>query len=274
MKYTKIPSTAFQQIQLNAGILVDSFNPSTGVIGNLIGATSGGVNFTDTPEFKDFGEDIDNCPKNTKELKKINSREVKMAGSFVTVSASLAKTLAGAADIDSQDATHIIPRDEILSTDFETIWWIGDYSDKNTGSNAGFVAIKLINALNTSGFQLQSTDKDKAKFAFEFTGHYSMDAQDTVPYEIFVKQGTSGAEVPSIELNNHYIAIAAEGSETLTATVKNSSASVVWSAATSVVTVSGGVVTAGSSAGNTIVTATITDNGVSYSDTCTVVVTA
>ena len=58
MKYTQIPATSFQNIQLNAGILVDNFNPATGVIGNIIGATSGGVNFTDSVEYIDFGDDI------------------------------------------------------------------------------------------------------------------------------------------------------------------------------------------------------------------------
>ena len=196
MEYTKIPTNTFEQIQLNAGILVDDFTPSTGVIGNLIGATTGGINFTDTPEFVDFGEDIDNCPKNTLELKKIDSREVKMSGNFVTVTASTAKLLAGAADAASNDATKIVPRDTLNSTDFDDIWWIGDYSDVNetaSGQTAGYVAIKLINALNTSGFQIQSTDKGKGQFAFEFTGHYSITDMDTVPYEIYVKAGAEGA---------------------------------------------------------------------------------
>lgn len=189
MKFTQIPTTAFEQIQLNAGILVDGFTPSTGVIGNLLGATTGGVNFTDTVEYSDFGEDIDNCPKNMLELKKLDSHEVKMAGTFVTLSSATAKTLAGAADVDEDDNTHIIPRNDLTKNDFKSLWWVGDYSDVNTGANAGFVAIHMINALNTAGFQIQSTDKGKGQFAFEFTGHYSMDAQDTVPYEIFIKQG-------------------------------------------------------------------------------------
>lgn len=189
MKYTQIPSTAFKNIQLNAGILVDAFTPSTGVIGNLLGATSGGVNFTDTVEYKDFGEDIDNCPKNMLELKKLDKHEVKMTGTFVTINAATAKWLAGAADVDDIDSTHIIPRNDILASDFKDIWWIGDYSDGNTGDNAGFVAIRMMNALNTGGFQIQTTDKEKGKFAFEFMGHYSMEAQDTVPYEIYVRQG-------------------------------------------------------------------------------------
>lgn len=271
MKYTQIPATSFQNIQLNAGILVDSFNPATGVIGNIIGATSGGVNFTDNVEYTDFGEDIDNCPKNTMELKKLDSHEVSMSGTFVTLSAATAKMLAGAADVDGSDATHIIPRNDILTSDFKTIWWIGDYSDVNTGDNAGFVAIKMLNALNTGGFQIQSTDKGKGQFAFEFTGHYSMNAQSTVPYEIYVKQG-SGSSSPFIYLNTHSIELA--DGETFTFSVEKNpaNASVTWNSSDSTkASVSSGVVTA-EAAGSAIITASITVDGVTYNDTCTVVV--
>ena len=66
MKFTKIPSDAFQKLQINAGILTTDFTPATGTIGEAgqIGATTGGVNFTAKPTYSDFGEDIDNCPKN------------------------------------------------------------------------------------------------------------------------------------------------------------------------------------------------------------------
>lgn len=194
MKYTQIPSDTFEQLQLNAGILVDEFTPATGTIGNLLGATTGGVSFADSVEYTDFGEDIDNCPKNMMELKKLDSHEVTLSGTFVTVTAATAKMLAGAADIDGSDATHIVPRNDLLASDFSTLWWVGDYSDVNTGNNAGFIAIKMTNALNTGGFQIQSADKEKGQFEFEFTGHYSINAQDTVPYEIYVCGGTdSGA---------------------------------------------------------------------------------
>ena len=48
MQYTKIPATTFENLQMNAGILVDDFTPDTATIGNLIGATTGGINFTDS----------------------------------------------------------------------------------------------------------------------------------------------------------------------------------------------------------------------------------
>lgn len=188
MKYTQIPNDTFSHLQLNAGILVKTFDPTTGEATNLIGATTGGVNFTDAVEYTDFGDDIDNCPKNMKELKVLDSHEVTMSGTFVSVSSATAKLLAAAADVSGNKIT---PRNDIVDADFEDIWWVGDYSDTNTGTNAGFIAIRLINALNTGGFQIQTTDRGKGQFAFEFTGHYSMNAQDTVPYELYVKEGTT-----------------------------------------------------------------------------------
>ena len=195
MKFTKIPSDAFQKLQINAGILTTDFTPSTGEIGaaGQIGATTGGVSFAATPTYSDYGEDIDNCPKNMMELKKLESWEATISGTFVNADTAIAKMLVGAADIGTPDTTKITPRNDVLESDFETIWLVGDYSDKNGENNGGFIAIKLINALSTGGFQIQTADKAKGQFAFTFTGHYSMDAQDTPPFEIYIKAGTAEA---------------------------------------------------------------------------------
>lgn len=273
MKYTKIPADTFKQIQLNAGILVDAFDPATEEIGNIIGATTGGNNFKVDNEYTDYGEDIDNCPKNTKELKKLNTIDAKLTGTFVTVTAGLAKRLVAAGDIDANDAGHIIPRRDLKSEDFKTIWWIGDYSDVNDGSNAGFVAIKLMNALSTGGFEIQSTDKGKGQFAFEFTGHFSMAAQDTVPYEIYIRDG-GGAMSPSVLLDRHSASIVDGDTITLVPTVNPSGATVSWTSSnTTYATVAAGVVTA-EAEGTAIITASITVDGITYTDTCTIVVEA
>lgn len=190
MKFTKIPEETFKQIQLNAGVLLDAFTPSTGVVGNIIGATSGGITFDSTPTFSDYGEDIDNCPKNMKELKKLESWEAKLSGTFVTITSAAIKRTVGAADVDADDATHVIPRNDVLAADFVDLWWVGDYSDLNGEQNGGFCAIHLMNSLSTGGFKIKANDKAKGNFDFEFTGHYSMDAQTTVPFEIYIKTGT------------------------------------------------------------------------------------
>lgn len=195
MKFTKIPADTFKTLQLNAGVLATTFTPATGTLDKeaQIGATSGGINFTATPTYSDFGEDIDNCPKNTKELKRLDEWEVTMSGTFVAADTAIAKLLIGAADIDKTDATKVTPRNDLADADFGDIWFIGDYSDKNGETNGGFIAIKLINALSTGGFQLQTSDKAKGQFSFTFTGHYSIDAQGTVPFEVYIKAGTAEA---------------------------------------------------------------------------------
>lgn len=187
-KFTKIPQNTFQTIQINAGVILSTFDTTTPTVvdTNILGATTGGVNFTATPSYLDYGEDIDNCPKNTKELKRLDDWDIKLTGNFVTVSAALAKRLAAAADLAGEK---ISPRRDLDQNDFQDIWLVGDYSDKNGATKGGYVAIHMMDTLSTGGFQLQTSDKAKGQFAFEFTAHFSMDAQDTVPFEIYVHAG-------------------------------------------------------------------------------------
>lgn len=198
-KFTQIPTNTFKKLQLNAGILTTDFDPATGELtaSNIIGATSGGVSFEATPSFSDFGEDIDNCPKNTKELKRLDSWEAKMSGSFVTMDTTAAVSVIGAAAVASGDQTKVVPRNSVDAEDFKDIWWVGDYSDVNedgsSSGKAGFIAVKLINALSTGGFKIQSGDKAKGTFEFEYTGHYSIENTDIVPFELYIKAGSAGA---------------------------------------------------------------------------------
>lgn len=194
MKFTKIPEDTFKKLQLNAGMLATDFNPTSGELEeqDIVGATSGGVSFTATPSFSDFGEDIDNCPANMMELKVLDTWEVTMSGSLVTMDTKAAKLLIGAADVSGNKVT---PRGDLLTTDFGDLWLIGDYSDVNedgsSAGKAGFLAVHMLNSLSTGGFAIQSNDAGKGTFDFEFTGHYSMSAQDTVPFELYIQSGTA-----------------------------------------------------------------------------------
>lgn len=190
-RFTKIPETTFQEIQLNAGVLLNSFNPESvpdeeAMLATILGATSGGVSFTAVPSFIDFGEDIDNCPKNTKELKQLDTWDVKMSGTYVTVNAANVANLLAAADVSESKIT---PRDSLKDDDFKDVWWVGDYSNKNDETNGGMIAIHMMNSLSTAGFSLKSGDKVKGQFAFEYTAHYSIADQGTVPFEVYVKAG-------------------------------------------------------------------------------------
>lgn len=198
-KFTQIPTDTFKKLQLGAGLLTTEFDPATGEVdkANIVGATSGGVSFEATPSFTDFGEDIDNCPKNTKELKVLDTWEAKMSGTLVTIDTKAAASVVGTATVAAEDQTKVVPRNSVDAKDFKDIWWVGDYSDINddgaSAGKAGFIAIKLINALSTGGFKIQSGDKAKGTFEFEYTGHYSLENIDTVPFELYIKAGSADA---------------------------------------------------------------------------------
>lgn len=192
MKFTQVASDAFQKLQLNAGIILTDFSPATATVdkSKILAATSGGVSFATNPEYIDFGEDIDNVPPNTKQLKRLQSVNPVMSGTLKTVDTNTAKMLMAAADVANGKVT---PRSILVDDDFvDDLWWVGDYSDKNGNTNGGYLAIHMMNVLSTGGFQLQSNDDGgKGDFEFELTAHYDLEDIDNVPYEVYVKTGTN-----------------------------------------------------------------------------------
>ena len=194
MQFSKVPATTWQTIQINAGMLVDEFTPSSGVIGNILGATNGGIKFNPNPTYDDFGSDVDNVPPNTWQLKRVKSYDPSLSSRFATMTAALAAVLSGAGAFATGDSTHFIPGHKLTENDFDDVWFIGDYSDKNEGAaNAGYVAIHIINALNTAGFQIQTQKDGKGYFDVDFHGHYDLTNPDTAPFEFYIKAGTTPA---------------------------------------------------------------------------------
>lgn len=204
MKYTRVPENTRKSLQMNAGVIVNGFNPETGEIEKfvgvtgkdeeILGATSGGFNFTATPQMNDFFDDIDNMPGKTKQGQVLSYWDVTASGTFVSATINLVKRLMGAADIAEGDIK-VVPRADILDEDFQDLWWIGDYSDENTGEDAGFMAVHMMNTLSTGGFQIQSGKDAKGQFAFTFSAYYDLEDITKVPFEIYVKTGGSDDEV-------------------------------------------------------------------------------
>lgn len=196
MKFTQIAADAFQNLQLNAGMILTEFNPSnpgtaSAIKANALVATSGGATFASNPTYIDFGEDIDNVPANTMQLKRIDSYDPHISGTGKTANSDALEAFLGAfTETTTSGVTKYLPSNMLATTDFTDIWWVGDYSDKNGDKNGGFLAIHMENALSTGGFSLKSDNKKKGQMDFELTAHYSMDAPDKVPYEVYVKAGT------------------------------------------------------------------------------------
>lgn len=199
MRYTQVPLSTFDNMQINAGIICADFNPTMGSYKreDIIGATTGGNNFVSNPQFVDFGEDVDNVPPNTYQLKRITSYNPVLSGTFVTATKSLAERLIGAAKseymgtgMQDTDTVKITPLTALKDTFFKSIWLVGDYSAEN-GEKGGFCAIHIKNSLSTGGFQWQTTKDGKGQFAYEFTGHYDIENVDDAPFELYIKEGES-----------------------------------------------------------------------------------
>lgn len=180
--YTQLPSNAFTELQMNSGIICSSFTPATGAYSDIIGSTTGGIKITAVPTYEDTGADVDNCPNNTMEAKKLTSWECKIGGTYLSTNASMLKALIGAAE---ESSGHISLNSVLTTADFQTLWFVGDYGA------AGFLAVKLSNALNTSGLDL-TTSKDKmGQIAFEYMGHYSMATPTVVPLDIYIEDAVT-----------------------------------------------------------------------------------
>ena len=181
-KFTVIPQSTFEEMQMDAGVLLKTFTPATPTVPddeNIICATTGGISVSCVPTYSDLGEDVDNCPNNTKELKHLDGWECMMSFTALGTSPAAIKLALGAADIDSSDQTKITPRKDLAQTDFSDIWWVGDRAD------GGGVAVCLKNALSTSGFSLQTTKNGKGQISVELTGHVSISAQAVMPMEFY-----------------------------------------------------------------------------------------
>lgn len=184
-RFAKVAQSTFDEFQVDAGVLLNSFDPESPelVDENIICATTGGINPTCVPTFSDYAEDVDNAPNGMKEFMHLDGWETTLGFTALNTTPEVIRMALGAADIDVASGK-ITPRRSLEDTDFADVWWVGDRSD------GGLVAIRLINALSTSGFSLQTTKNGKGQIAVTLAGHVSINEQGVVPMEFYVQEGT------------------------------------------------------------------------------------
>ena len=105
-----------------------------------------------------------------------------MSTTALGTSPELIRMALGAADVTAASGK-ITPRADLEQSDFADLWWVGDRAD------GGMVAVKLINALSTAGFKLQTTKNGKGQISLTLTGHVSINAQKVVPMEFYSTEG-------------------------------------------------------------------------------------
>lgn len=183
-RFTQIPQDTFSELQIDAGMVLNHFDPENPSFAdeNIVTATTGGITASCVPQFSDYGEDVDNCPNNMKELKHLDSYDCTLGFTAIGTSEKQIKLAIGAADIAGNKIT---PRADLKQTDFsDEIWWVGDRAD------GGFCAVKLMNALSTGGYSLQTTKNGKGQLAVTLTGHVSINAQKVVPMVFYTYEGS------------------------------------------------------------------------------------
>lgn len=190
-RFTVIPQDTFEGLQLDAGVLLKTFDPENPVLDDaaIICPTTGGITATCVPTYSDMGSDVDNAPVNVKELMHLDSWVTTLAFTALSTKPEFIKLALGAADIDASNGGKVTPRRNLSQDDFQDIWWVGDRAD------GGWAAVRLINALSTGGLSLKTTKSGKGQVAVTLTGHVSIDAQDVVPMEFYSGEPTEEGNV-------------------------------------------------------------------------------
>jgi len=213
LTFTELPADVAEQLAVNAGIVLKTFDPAaakaaitaggttlqtyvdTYIIPNIMYATTGGINCACVAEYSDWFEDVDNAPKGTKEGKHLDSWAATMSGTALTYNAENIVSMLGAADSTTTDGiTTIEPRMTIQSTDFKDLWYLTDW-------NGGFIAMQLIDAFSDGGFTHQSTDNGKGQASFSYAGHKTATDLDRPPmrFKLFPKPETTNTETQNTE---------------------------------------------------------------------------
>lgn len=195
---TPLRTETFENLQLNAGIVLKDFDYSSILTATalkaaiasaitagtkLLGATRGGGSFVVTKEIRE--PDVDGRRYPFKGGKFVDSVDARLSTTLLEITPGNIATTLGTGSITEDDTTGskktvISMHTAIEATDYlPNIVWVGDLADGR------MIAIKLENALNTSDFTLTYTDKGEGTLAAEFHAHQAnVDDYDNAPFEI------------------------------------------------------------------------------------------
>lgn len=197
LNFTRIASDAMDTLQIDAGILLTSFDPLNPYVTptdeQILATTTGGINPTCVPQYSDMFADVDNAPNNTMEGKHLDGWISSMSFTSIKFNAENTRWSLGAADkaLLSNGVVKIAPRKDVKQTDFKDLWWAGNKA------NGGAYVVRLINALSTGGLNIQSNKNNKGTNSVTVTGHASLYAQDEIPMEIYeIPPETAGSTFP------------------------------------------------------------------------------
>ena len=276
---TAARNEAFKNLQLNAGAFLINFDYSlyntaqemrtalaTALRDStkLLGATRGGGTFVVNSTIRD--PEVDGKRYRFKGGAYVDEVDAQLTGTLVEITPHNFTRILGTGEATTAGKkTTIKMHTAIQDADYiENLVWIGDKSD------GGLVLIALKNALNGNGMTLTFTDKGEGTMPFEF--HAYQDSAEDYDYAPFEVVFLDALEDPEVSIDKDTAEVTVGSTVTLVASTIPAAQTVTWASDdTDKATVAGGVVT-GVAAGTVTITASITVDGVTKTDTTVVTV--
>ena len=192
---TALRSETFENLQLNAGIVLANFTYSgisdatalaSAIAGKLaqpddtlLGATRGGGNFVVTRQMRE--PEIDGRRYSFKGGRFVDSADARLTTTLLEITpGNIVRALGSGESETTGKKTTIKLHTAIEDEDYlDNIVWVGDLADGR------MVAIVLYNALQTGDFSFTYTDKGEGTLAVEFHAHQeNVEDYDKAPFEI------------------------------------------------------------------------------------------
>ncbi len=189
-KATRIRAEAANEMQANAGLLLNEFdikNPIAPEDADIICETTGDFSITCKPTTKDFFEDVNNAPTNTKEGKQITGWECGLGVTALSVSTETLKLSLGAVEVGEDGGFH--PRTSYKAEDFKSLYWIGDMLDENK-----LFAVVMDDTVSTGGLSFTATNKGKGQLGLELTPHATAAEPEKVPMAFYILEKVPGEQ--------------------------------------------------------------------------------
>lgn len=199
-KATRISADAAEKMQINAGLLLNTFdiaNPVEPADEAIVCETTGDFSITCTPTTEDLFADVNNAPVNTMEGKRITGWTCGLSVTALSVTEEALIMSLGAADVGGDSGVH--PRDDFELTDFKSLYWIGDMID-----DTKLFVVVMDNTVSTGGLSITTTNNGKGKLGLTLTPHASLADQTKVPMAFYILDKIDGTAAASVESDEEY----------------------------------------------------------------------
>lgn len=181
-KAKRITADAAQKMQTDAGLLLNRFditNPVAPADADIICETTGSFKIKCVPETKDWFEDVNGAPKNTKEGKDIVDWDCGLSVTALSITAETLGLALGAFETKADGG--VTPKRHFSVADFKQLYWVGDMMD---GERA--LVVVMDDTISTGGLDFTSSEDGKGQLSLELTPHATAADVEKVPMAFYI----------------------------------------------------------------------------------------